>query len=75
MCNSKIAHIDKKIKLFLAFKATSLSFGVKLPLYDFLLAGDLVDQPVYTPEGLQEANHSMDKLDIALMIAESIAEL
>ena len=46
-----------------------------LELYDFLLAGDLVDQPVYTPEGLQEANHSMDKLDIALMIAENIAEL
>ena len=41
-------------------------------LYDFLAAGDVVDQPVYTPEGLVEANHSLDKLDVALAIAKSI---
>ena len=41
-------------------------------LYDFLVTGDVVDQPVYSPEGLSEANHSMDKFDIALLIAESL---
>ena len=41
-------------------------------LYDFLVTGDVVDQPVYSPEGLKEANHSFDKFDIAVMIANSI---
>ena len=41
-------------------------------LYDFLVTGDVVDQPVYSPEGLSEANHSMDKFYIALLIAESL---
>ena len=41
-------------------------------LYDFLVTGDVVDQPVYSPDGLSEANHSMDKFDIALMIARSL---
>ena len=43
-----------------------------LELYDFLVTGDVVDQPVYSPEGLKEANHSFDKFDIAVMIANSI---
>ena len=38
----------------------------------FLVAGDVVDQPDYTPEGLHEANHSMDKYFAALKLAESI---
>lgn len=38
-------------------------------LYDFLMTGDVLDQPVYTSEGLDEANHSLDKFDIALQIA------
>ena len=38
-------------------------------LYDFLVTGDVVDQPKYTPEGLHEANHSLDKFYIALEIA------
>ena len=42
-------------------------------LYDFLVTGDVVDQPDYTPEGLTEANHSVDKFDVALMIAGSIS--
>ncbi len=41
-------------------------------LYDFLVTGDVVDTPAYTPEGLSEANHSPDKFDIALLIAESL---
>ena len=41
-------------------------------LYDFLAAGDVVDQPVYTPDGLHEANHSQDKFDVAVVIAKSI---
>ena len=41
-------------------------------LYDFLVAGDVVDQPDYTPEGLHEANHSLDKFDIAIEIAKRI---
>ena len=41
-------------------------------LYDFLVTGDVVDQPEYTPEGLREANHSMDKFDVALLIARKL---
>ena len=41
-------------------------------LYDFLVAGDVVDQPDYTPEGLHEANHSLDKFDIAIDIVKRI---
>ena len=41
-------------------------------LYDFLVTGDVVDQPVYSSEGLTEANHSFDKFDIAVMIAKSL---
>lgn len=41
-------------------------------LYDFLVTGDVVDQQDYTPEGLYEANHSMDKFYVALEIAEWI---
>ena len=41
-------------------------------LYDFLETGDVVDQEVYTPEGLQEANHSLAKFDIAITVAKSI---
>lgn len=43
-----------------------------LELYDFLVTGDVVDQQVYSPDGLIEANHSFDKFDIAVMIAKSI---
>ncbi len=43
-----------------------------LELYDFLVTGDVVDQQVYSPDGLVEANHSFDKFDIAVMIAKSI---
>ena len=43
-----------------------------LELYDFLVTGDVVDQQVYSPEGLAEANHSFDKFDIAVMIAKSL---
>ena len=41
-------------------------------LYDFLVTGDVVDQPEYNPDGLYEANHSRDKFDVAMVIAESI---
>ena len=44
-----------------------------IELYDFLVTGDVVDQDVYTPEGLHEANHSMDKFDIAIKIAQFIS--
>ena len=43
-----------------------------LELYDFLATGDVVDQQVYSPEGLTEANHSFDKFDIAVMIAKGL---
>lgn len=42
-------------------------------LYDFLVTGDVVDQPDYTPDGLFEANHSLDKFYLALEIARSLA--
>ena len=41
-------------------------------LYDFLATGDVVDQPDYTPDGLQEANHSLDKFHAAIAIAKRI---
>lgn len=41
-------------------------------LYAFLTSGDVLDSPVYTPEGLHEANHSLEKLYLALKIAEII---
>ena len=41
-------------------------------LYHFVQTGDVVDQADYTPDGLQEANHAMDKFHIALKIAEKI---
>lgn len=41
-------------------------------LYAFLTSGDVLDSPVYTPEGLHEANHSLEKLYLALKIAERI---
>ena len=47
-------------------------YGFKL--YDFLQTGDVVDQPEYTPEGLHEANHSLEKLDIVLKIAKRVIE-
>lgn len=43
-----------------------------LELYDFVVTGDVVDQDDYTPEGLHDANHSMDKFEIALMIAKEL---
>ncbi len=45
-----------------------------IELYDFLVAGDVVDQPDYTPEGLHEANHNLDKFFVALKLAEMINE-
>ena len=46
----------------------------RFELYDFLVTGDVVDQQVYSSEGLMEANHSFDKFDIAVMIAKSIIQ-
>ena len=41
-------------------------------LYDFLMTGDVVDQSDYKPDGLSEANHSIDKFDVALAIARDL---
>ena len=41
-------------------------------LYDFLATGDVVDRDEYTPEGLHEANHSLDKFNVAVEIVKSI---
>lgn len=43
-----------------------------LELYDFLAAGDVLMEGNYEVEGLDGANHNLDKLDIALQIAERI---
>ncbi len=45
-----------------------------LELYDFLVTGDILDQPEYTSEGLTEANHSLDKFYIAVKIANELGE-
>ena len=41
-------------------------------LYDFLVTGDVVDQPNYSIEGLHDANHSFDKFDVAAEILRSL---
>lgn len=38
-------------------------------LYNFLVTGDVLDQPEYSHSGLYSANHSLDKFDLALEIA------
>ena len=44
-----------------------------LHLYNFLVTGDVVDQPDYTPEGLYAANNDMDKFEIAWRLAKELA--
>lgn len=41
-------------------------------LYDFLSAGDVLEEGDYKVEGLSDANHNLDKFQIALKIAERI---
>lgn len=41
-------------------------------LYDFLESGDVLSEEVYEVEGLNQANHSLDKLYIALEVANAI---
>ncbi len=41
-------------------------------LYDFLAAGDVLIEGDYQVEGLADANHNLDKLQIALQIIERI---
>ena len=43
-----------------------------LELYDFLAAGDVLSEEEYLMEGLNDANHNMDKFYIALEIAKAI---
>lgn len=43
-----------------------------LELYDFLVTGDTLDTPEYSKEGLDSANHSLDKFHIALKIAKAL---
>lgn len=43
-----------------------------LELYNFLVTGDVLDNPEYSVEGLSEANHSLDKFNLALEIAARI---
>lgn len=45
-----------------------------IELFDFLVTGDVVDQPIYTGEGLHEANHNLDKFYVALKLAEKIRD-
>lgn len=41
-------------------------------LYDFLVTGDVVNQPNYSVDGLHDANHSFDKFDVAIEILKEI---
>ena len=43
-----------------------------MELYNFLESGDVLYENDYTPQGLSEANHSLDKFFIALKIAKEI---
>ncbi len=43
-----------------------------IELYDFLVTGDVIDQTSYTPDGLHEANHGLEKFNVALQIAKML---
>lgn len=43
-------------------------------LYNFLMTGDVLDQPEYNVADLKNANHSLDKFDLALEIAIRITK-
>lgn len=43
-----------------------------LELYNFLVTGDVLDSPEYDASGLNSANHSLDKFNLALEIAARI---
>ena len=45
-------------------------YGIEL--YSFIVSGDVLDSEKYIPDGLSEANHSLDKFFIALKIWEHI---
>lgn len=45
-------------------------YGIEL--YDFLVTGDVLDGENYNPDGLVEANHSLDKFYVAIRILEKI---
>ncbi len=45
-------------------------YGIEL--YSFIVSGDVLDSEKYIPDGLSEANHSLDKFFIALKIWEYI---
>ena len=45
-------------------------YGIEL--YSFIVSGDVLDGEKYIPDGLSEANHSLDKFFIALKIWELI---
>lgn len=45
-------------------------YGIEL--YSFIVSGDVLDGEKYIPDGLSEANHSLDKFFIALKIWEHI---
>ncbi len=45
-------------------------YGIEL--YTFVVTGDILDGKEYIPDGLDEANHSLDKFYISLKIAENI---
>ena len=41
-------------------------------LYDFLSAGDVLEEGNYQTENLSDANHNLDKLQIALQISDRV---
>ena len=45
-----------------------------LELYDFLATGDVLSGSEYRVEGLNDANHNLDKFYIALEIAKAIGQ-
>lgn len=46
----------------------------KIELYHFLITGDILDDENYSSTGLSEANHNIQKFDIALKMAGAISE-
>ncbi len=46
-------------------------YGIEL--YDFLVTGDVLDADEYTMEGLDKANHSLDKFLVALKLIKALS--
>ena len=71
LCKKRFSEGCIAVEMELAGTQSVCSFhGWKL--YNFLMTGDVLDQPEYNATGLSDANHSFTKFDLALTLAAKI---